>query len=405
MASEKQALWEVIGAGDLTEAHLNSIPPGTFHVQRPPTNDQMARAQLDGTTLVERTCSQFGEHWMRGPAAGPAVVWVTSQPDSSEDCLDFWNLRALRPLRLGSVPMLLIPAGQAQHWLGFPELMTYALERSSDVKPDVAMCSLSLPEAELRDTAALLGLEESAEKLRISYTWLAPTRKPPFTYLLGLDPREWLGYERSYGEIADVDVQLFRGPTAVRFASPVRFRATGKSLVRLSGTALEGLPRRAPVATLIERTGVWRYDSLQITARAANDYLFEVRIPELPEVTGAILGGVTIRHQLSDKGKAGMAWLDRRDISALAQPGVFSAIRELTTPRSKTLLRELRKLREDGAVDDELAEIAAHWGGRSERTYRKADQLRHAQRLAASSRGRSPGGPLGVRACCAGRCG
>ena len=70
-----------------------------------------------------------------------------------------------------------------------------------------------------------------------------------------------------------------------------------------------------------------------------------------------------------------MAWLQQTDISPLAQPGVFAAIRALTTPRSKELLRELRKLRQDGAVDDELAEIAAHWGGRSERRYRSADQL------------------------------
>ena len=57
-----------------------------------------------------------------------------------------------------------------------------------------------------------------------------------------------------------------------------------------------------------------------------------------------------------------MAWLDQTDVGPLVQPGVFAAIRELTTPRSKELLRELRKLGEDGAVDEELAEIAAHWG-------------------------------------------
>ena len=37
-----------------------------------------------------------------------------------------------------------------------------------------------------------------------------------------------------------------------------------------------------------------------------------------------------------------MAWLEKTDISPLPQPGVFAAIRELTTPRSKELLQELR---------------------------------------------------------------
>lgn len=383
MASEKRRLWDVIGAGDVTDAHLDSIPPGTFYIHRL-TEDQAARAQLDGSTLVERTCSQFGEHWMRGPASGPAIVWVT-EPGSFEDCVHFWNLRALRPLRLGSVPALLIPAGQVQHWVGFPQQLIYALERPADVRPDVALCSMSLPESALRETAALLGLRESTDKLRVSYGIPAPMRKPPFSYRLDLDPRDWLGVERAYGEMTDVEVQLFRGATDVRFTSPVSFRGDGTALVRISGAALEGLPRRAPVAALVERNLTWHRDALQFRARAVNDYFFQIRIPELPEVTAAVLGAVTTGHQLSDKGKPGMAWLDRGDVSTLAQPGVFTAIRELTTPRSKTLLRELRKLREDGAVDDELAEIAAHWGGRSERTYKSADQLQHVPREEAAA--------------------
>src|SRR5258708_37295344 len=99
---------------------------------------------------------------MRGPATGRAIVWV-SEPGSLGDCLPFWTRRALKPLRLGSVPALLIPAGQVQHWVGFPQQLAYALERPADVQPDVALCSLSLSESELRETAALLGLQESSE--------------------------------------------------------------------------------------------------------------------------------------------------------------------------------------------------------------------------------------------------
>lgn len=385
MASQKRGLWEVTGAGDGTDVHLDSLPGDSLYTWRP-NDDEVARAQLVGRTLVERTCSQFGEHWARGgPTPGPAVIWVT-KPDSFGDCVYFWNLRALRPLRLGSLPMLLLPVGQIQHWMGFDADLAYVLERPDQFAPDVALCSFSVSESDLHDTAALLGLEQHAGDARIGHDWPVPARKPPFTYRLGLNPRQWLVFERSYGEVADVDVQLFRGTTAVRFTSPVSFRALrGTALVRLSGAAVDGLPRRPAVAERIAKEGTWRYGALQVTARAVNDYLFEIHVPELPEATAALLGEVTVRHELSrKKGKPGMAWLEKTDISPLAQPGVFAAIRELTTPRSKELLRELRKLRQDGAVDDELAEIAAHWGGRSERRYRSAEQLQHVPKAEAA---------------------
>jgi hypothetical protein len=385
LASQERGLWEVAGAGDLTDAHLDSLPAEMLSTWRAGP-DQTARAQIRGTTLVERTCSQFGEHQTSGgPTPGPAVVWVTS-PDSFKDCIYFWNLRVLRPLRFGRLPMLLLPAGQVQYWMGFADDLAYTLERPAQFAPDVALCSASLPESDLHDIAAQLGLEQHAGEARIGHDWPVPTRKTPFSYGLGLNPRQWLIFERSYGNVTDVDVQLFRDSTTVRFTSPVSFSGEGSALVRLSGPALEGLPRRPAVAKLITKYGIWRYDSLQIGTRAANDHLFEIHVPELPEATTALLEQVTVRHELSrKKGKTGMAWLEKTDISPLAQAGVFAAIRELTTPRSKELVKELKKLRKDGAVDDELAEVAAHWGGRSERRYRSAEQLKYVPETEAAS--------------------
>ena len=374
MASQKQQLWEVTGAGDLTDEHLESLLAGALSVRRP-YDDEVARAQLAGRTLVERTCSQFREHWARGATPGPAVVWV-SEPDSFKDCVFFWNLRALRPLRQAGVPMLLIPRGQVQHWMHFADDLTHPLERPAEFAPDVALCSLSVAEPLLHETAAVLGLQLHDGEPGPMHDRPAPARKPPFTYRTDLEPRRWLIFERAYGEITDVDVQLFRETTTVRFTSPVSFRGGGAALVRLSGAALEGLPRRAAVADRIASGATWNHDALQITAYAVNDYQFKLHVPELPEVTDALLSKVTVRHGLSrKKGQAGMAWLDQTDISPLGQPGVFAAIRNLTTPRSKALLRELRDLRRAGAVDEELAEIAAHWGGRAERTCKSAEQM------------------------------
>jgi hypothetical protein len=275
--------------------------------------------------------------------------------------------------------MLIIPPGVVQDWLNFPNQFARVLERPDEFAPDVVLrsASASVSEAVLDETASLLGLELYTEKPRIGHRSPAPMRKPPFTYLVNLDPRSWLTFERSYGELTDVDVQLFRGTTAVRFSSPVTFRGGGQALMRISGAALEGLPRRGAVAKLIHRDSVWRDNALQLNTLAVNDYYFELHVPELPEVTNALLGETATRHQLSVKGKPGMAWLDRTDVSPLLEPRMFSAIRELTTPRIRRLTRELQKLRGEGAVDEDIAQIAARWGGRMERSYKSVEQLEY----------------------------
>jgi hypothetical protein len=60
----------------------------------------------------------------------------------------------------------------------------------------------------------------------------------------------------------------------------------------------------------------------------------------------------------------------------LMTPGVLTAIRDLTTPRSKELVRELSAKREAGHRDADLAELAAQWGGRVERRFRPASELK-----------------------------
>jgi hypothetical protein len=370
------ALWEVVGAGDLTTEHQSGLTAEALMVIRA-GSDAVACAQVNGSTLVERTCAQFGENWMAGTSPnGPAVVWVT-EPNSFWDCLYFWNLRTLRPLRLAQLPMLIIPAGAIQNWANFRSQFLRSLERPDEFAPDVVLRSASdsVPEAILDETASLLRLERCKEKPRTGFRVPAPIRKAPFSYLVNLDPRSWLTFERSYGEITDVEVQVFREKTTVRFSSPVKFRGTGKALVRIDGEALDGLPRRPEVANLIQAGSTWHKKALQITAFAVNDYRFELHIPELPAVIKTLLGERAARHELSPKGKPGMVWLDRTDVNPLLEAYVFSAIRELTTPRIKRLARELQKIRSEGAADEDIVQMAANWGGRMERSYKSAGQL------------------------------
>jgi hypothetical protein len=371
---ENGPLWEITAAGDLSPEHLAGLRTDALWVRRA-AEDEVARSQLWGHTLIERTVSQFSEHWARGgPSACPAMVWIT-EPDSVADCVYFWNLRALRPLRLRTVPMLLIPAGQVQYWLGFADQLAHVLERPDEFAPDAAIRSLSVGEDRLGEDAAQLGLDLFEGEPWSGLRDPAPLRQPPFTYRADLEVRVWFRFERHYGEVTDVDVHLLRDRTTIRFTSPVTFRGGGMTLVRLSGPPFDPLPKRQAVASRILNGASWSHDSLQVMTFAQNDYWFELHIPELREAADAVLGEVTVRHELSDKGKLGMAWLEGRDVSPLLEPGVFATIRALTTPRSKELLRELRRLKADGSVDDELAEVAAHWGGRVERRYRDASQV------------------------------
>jgi hypothetical protein len=135
IAAENAPLWQAVVAGDLTNEHWATLHPHVppvrqphrFSVQLVRSEDEIARAQLRGGTLLEHTVAHFGECWASGgPSSFPALLWIT-QDDNLDDCLWFWNLRALRPLRFQTVPMVLLPFGEVQNWLGYAQQFTSML--------------------------------------------------------------------------------------------------------------------------------------------------------------------------------------------------------------------------------------------------------------------------------------
>jgi hypothetical protein len=386
MACEDGHLWEVVAAGDLTPEHIAAVQPTPDLVQpvRPRTDDQVARAQVHRDTLLDRTVVQFAENTTRGgPSSFPAIVWVTA-PDDLEECLFFWNLRALRPLRYSTVPMILLPVGQVQHWLYFPRQLASVLERPDEFTPDVALCSLNVDASVLDETAGLLDLHLSEEKIRSGHRYpTPPLRQAPFTYRTGIDVRHWLVYERSYGQPADIDAHLFKDITTVRFTSPVSFRGAGAVLVHLSGAPFDALPERPSVARLVTTGAIWNGGSIQLHTTAMDEYRFELHVPDLPEAVKVMLAEVSSGHALSDKGQLGTALQHSSDIAALLEPGIYEAISELRTPRTKELYRELKDLRAAGAVDEDLVSLAEQWGGRRERRYLSIDKIHRVDRAIA----------------------
>ncbi len=159
MATSADApLWEVASAGDLTDEHL-ADPWEQGFARRPRCADEIGRAQIAGETLFDRGLEQFGEHHASGGGFSvPTVLWIT-KPNSLTDCLWFWNCRALRPLTFNPLPIYLLPHRGTEHWVDFAGQLGSALARSEDIEPDVALCSLSVQEAELKVLAASFGLE------------------------------------------------------------------------------------------------------------------------------------------------------------------------------------------------------------------------------------------------------
>lgn len=377
VAVDGAPLWQVAAAGMLSEDQAEELRPTTLAV-RSGLPDEYGRNQMYGATHLQSTIAQFGEHRSHAIGSLPAAVWVTD-PDDIEDCGAFWNARALRPVSHAGMPMVLLPTGEVQHWLGLAQQLAGMLARPAEFSPDVMLLSRNVTQEHLHEIAEILELQRTEAELRISEKFPTPAlRQAPFTYRTGLDPRSWLLRDREYGLATSFDVHVFSGDSStLRFTSPVHFHTQGSwALVRLWGSPFDGLPRRDCVASLIEPNAQWRGDSIQLHSRAQNDYLVALTVPTLAQATEAVLQQASARHAPSDKGRLGVALQARADIAALLEPGVYETVIALTTPRSKELLRELRKIKAAGTHDAaHLVELASTWGGRAERRYRPITKL------------------------------
>ncbi len=377
VAQEQGPLWQVAVAGDTT--------PSQHH--RP-----SVRRALDGSeiglmqdrwsaTLLEGSSWQFQEHHTASVENTSAVIWITDDEAPLADCLEFWNMRALRPRQQATrIPLVLLPHRDVEAWHLFDERVRNNLARPGERNVDVVLRSRSVEEAELHRLAELWGLQQQTEDqiiFGLPAPWEhAPPRTPPFTYKVNLDPSPWLAVQRDWGLRQDFDVHAFTDrPTGVRFRSPVRVNQTAAVLVRLAGEALAGLPRHASVAERIHPGAQWRGEQLQVGVFTEGDIVLELSIPSLENATVHLLNQLTQRWELSDKGQIGTALLAQNTAQALLLPHRYNLTMELFTPRSKELHKRLRQAVAEGGDDAELLKLAHNWGGRARRRYRKASNI------------------------------
>jgi hypothetical protein len=381
-------LWLATAAGDVTAEHEVGLADLDTGIRRESMPDQVARHQLWRQTLIERTSEAFGENYTAGaPGSIPAIVWVTT-PNDLIDCMWFWNLRALRSLAFSPGPMVLVPSNETQHWLGFDRQLQSILERPDEFSPDVLICGMHAKREVMDRVAGDLGLIPTTEEsMRSGRRWPAEQRSAPFTYATTdrFDPRQWFIGQRRYGELVEFEAHFHTGHATLRFASPVRWTAPGgTTLLQLRGPIFDAFPKRPVVAEFVTPNGAWRGDVLQIATNAQAHYTLELNLPTLRDALEMVIGAQTIDHKLSDKGRLGMALMDKAP--DLLRPGVYEAAISLTTPRSRQLIRDLKAFTERGELDDRVLELAESWGSRTQRRYSSVANLKNpAGQLAADA--------------------
>ncbi|WP_157435836.1 hypothetical protein [Actinospica robiniae] len=379
IAAEGDPLWQVAAAGGLSAEAAKGFHESGLTIRRAQGGLDIGESQLRGHTLLEATTVSMREAWAPlTPATSPTVIFLTSEDDFG-DCLKFWNLRALRPAGRGVMPMYLLPA-DVSSWMSWPGVLFEALKRPAHFSPDVLIVSSSVAEEAMHAFAESMGLQLSEEApARPFTTGKVPKRLAPFTYQLDC-PVHYFAFERRYGETEFVDVPVVGEKTVLRFASPVPTTAAfaGLSLVSISGEPLDALPKREPVAKLVTDSAEWHDEAIQIPDYLKRDWRIELRIPTLAAGYEAVMREVTNAHRLSDKGALGAGLMEQGAIDVLREANVFESIRQLTTPRGEKIAKELEKLFGKGQpLTEEQREFAERFGGRSERTFKCAENLGH----------------------------
>lgn len=369
-------IWQIAIAGDITDQHEAHLGEGRVAFKRVPQADQVVKHSLHGQTALDATAKLFYENSAKnGPMATPTLLWITHR-DSIKDALYFWNLRVLRSHNFDPAPMILLPDEQIEHWIHFPSLLSEHLVRRAEFSPDVVFNSFTVSNDDLDRIARNLGLRKSNAGIKVGRKWTSEMRKSPFTYRADIDVRRWFTFERKYGVPSEVEAHIANGRASLRFASPVAFRSEGGyTLLQIGSRLFDGLPRRDVVADRILRNSTWQRGTLQILTHCYNSYRLELQFPTSEEIVHLLVSKSAASYELSDKGRLGATILSDFDIELLLSPGVYEAIIRLTTPRSKELERELRRMRKDGSSDADLLELAARWGGRGARRYRGADDI------------------------------
>lgn len=374
-AGESLDLWALTAAGSLTSEASESLLQISDYSKVVSEPMQVFFAQIGGQTGLDRSSVQFQERWTSGgPYPRPAIIWLCDE-NPLDDCLMYWNLRALRPLARQQQPMILLPAREVDNWLNLAQqINSLMIGRPDNFSPDAFLFSTKISHERLRSIGNSWGMVESKEEMRIQIASQPPPgRAQPFTFRVDIDPSSYFFWNRRYGIVDSVSAQVFRDQTNITFPSPVSFWSGGRTRLNVTSDILKSFPQKDRIAQLIHPNGRWHDGGVDIPAFAQKQYKVSIHVPELSEAVEAVLKEVTKESQLSDKGRMGESIMSIADISQLLQPGVAEVIQALTTRRTERQLVELLESLVDSNMDFER--LIVDIGGRMERRSQSVAQL------------------------------
>ncbi|GAA4746088.1 hypothetical protein GCM10023350_33530 [Nocardioides endophyticus] len=365
-------LWEKVAAGLLVGDES----------ARAATEDRAGAAAAWGRTVLDAGLAGLAECSGRSAIPiGPAVIWLTD-PDSFEDAAAFWNIRALRQVRFPS-RMVLLPVRALTDWIGMEEILRDVVRRSQiGCAPDVVLCSSSIDEATLAGVAETLGLvPERGAKLKFSHSALPVFEPGDPTYLVNVDPAQWLTLERIVGVEDRFRVQVFRENTTLPVL-PAKLAQMGTALnrfrFRFDGGFIDQLPRRPPVAAAVNPQCAWRGEMLECEVVPTVGSAMSIKAPSSENVLALLTEHASGALKLSDKGRLANALLNACDTTVLDNRSTLAAITALTTRRPGSWKKVVRELLEQHGPDEaaeRMLEDLAGLGGRINRSYRSALRL------------------------------
>jgi hypothetical protein len=271
--------------------------------------------------------------------------------------------------------MFIVPDEAFGSWITIAGMLDGPFSQVANVEPQVDLVSFSVDARRLATIARQLGLKKHQRRaIRHTRRYGAPheTAKP-YTYVSQADPRYWVSFEREYGAQTSLTTPVFSEQTALSFDSPVEFTRVGMTHLLIAGSPLDWIPRRDFLAAMVIRNADFEGDWIRIRTYAMQRFNLEATFPLPHAVVEELLNRVCLSHANSDKGKIGVALSQQFEIDHLLEPGVYTAIRVLTTRRARDLMRELARTKSGSRAD--LVAIAAEWGGRTERRYRTVQQV------------------------------
>jgi hypothetical protein len=275
-------------------------------------------------------------------------------------------------------PMVIFPDEEVDAWGAFHNQIHYLLsDRPDEFSPDAFLVSSDdeVTHERLRELGTNWHLVETVDDPRCEIAIpKPPPRQPLYTFRLGVDPTIAVLFQRRYGQGTHFPVQLFREKTSVQFEPPVAFHGAGRFVGTFSSLALGYLPRREPIAKLVSQNAIWKDDGIVLPFLVNWPYEVSIRIPDPLEVINKLLDISTSQWAPSDKGAIATGITSVCEVEELISPGVFEAVGELTTPRSRRLLTELEK-REHTTEEYDRALFVVEHGGRFQQMNKAAADL------------------------------